>query len=248
MMLLLVFLFTSILSLVIHAAEGFGTVKCHNIVTRDQNSVILSSSTGDSSSDQIDLLFDSECPICQMEVDFLMKRDINNRIRFTDLSSPDYNPAEHGNVKFEDGMRKIRAVLPDKRVVTGVEVFRQTYDAIGLRWIFAATKMPVIGQIAEFLYDIWAENRLRITGRGDMADMLKTRAKLLREKNTLDMMDGECKKCGQDGVDNIVLVGSDITDQNIDYSGTRVLTITSDNFMDLMESEKDLVIEFWAPW
>ena len=108
--------------------------------------------------------------------------------------------------------------------------------------------MPVIGQIAEFLYDIWAENRLRITGRGDMADMLKTRAKLLREKNTLDMMDGECKKCGQDGVDNIVLVGSDITDQNIDYSGTRVLTITSDNFMDLMESEKDLVIEFWAPW
>ena len=114
--------------------------------------------------DKIDLLYDSECPICQMEVDFLKKRDINNRIKFTDLSSPDYKPSEHGNVKFVDGMRKIRAVLPDKRVVTGVEVFRQTYQAIGLGWIFALTNLPVIGEAADMLYDVWAENRLRITG------------------------------------------------------------------------------------
>ena len=85
--------------------------------------------------DQIDLLYDSECPICQMEVDFLKKRDTNNRIRYTDLSDPSYNPKEHANIRFEDGMRKIRAVLPDGKVVTGVEVFRQTYDAIGLGWI-----------------------------------------------------------------------------------------------------------------
>ena len=245
MLLLLVFLCTSIL---IHATEGFGTLKHKNIVIRDQSSVILSSSADNAASAKIDLLYDSECPICQMEVDFLMKRDIHNRIRFTDLSSPDYNPEEHGNVKFEDGMRKIRAVLPDKRVVTGVEVFRQTYDAIGLGWIFAATKMPVIGQITDFLYDIWAENRLRITGRGDMADILKTRANLLRENSSLDMMDGECKKCGNDAAGGIASKSSDISNQNIDYSGTRVLTVTSDNFMELLESEKDLVIEFWAPW
>ena len=35
-----------------------------------------------------------------MEVSFLQKRDINDRIRFTDLSDPSYNPAEHGNVQF----------------------------------------------------------------------------------------------------------------------------------------------------
>ena len=69
--------------------------------------------------DQIDLLYDSECPICQMEVDFLKKRDTNNRIRYTDLSDPSYNPKEHANIRFEDGMRKIRAVLPDGKVVTG---------------------------------------------------------------------------------------------------------------------------------
>jgi predicted DCC family thiol-disulfide oxidoreductase YuxK len=121
---------------------------------------------------QIDLLFDSECPICAMEVEFLRKRDFDNKIKFTDLSSPAYNPADHGNVQFIDGMRKIRAVLPDQTVVVGVEVFRRTYKAIGLGWIFEITNVPVIGKAADALYDLWAENRLRITGRGDMADIL----------------------------------------------------------------------------
>ena len=77
---------------------------------------------------QIDLLYDSECPLCAMEVEFLKKRDYENKIRFTDLSSLDYNPSDHGNVKFSDGMRKIRAILPDtNEVVTGVEVFRHVY-------------------------------------------------------------------------------------------------------------------------
>lgn len=143
-------------------------------------------------SDKIDLLFDSECPICMMEVNFLQKRDINKKIRFTDLSSPDYNPADHGNVTFKQGMRKLRAVLPGGKVVTGVEVFRQTYDAIGLGWVFALTSYPVIGGIADKMYDVWAENRLRLTGRAELAEQLLERSKLLAESEPID----ECDKDG----------------------------------------------------
>jgi len=156
------------------------------------NNKLFSTTNSPTEEGLIDLLYDSECPICQMEVDFLKKRDINHRIRFTDLSSPDYNPADHGNVKFEDGMRKIRAILPDKTVVTGVEVFRQTYKSIGLGWVFAATSLPVIGQAADFLYDVWAENRLRLTGRGEMADVLKQRATELREKEPVECDENGC--------------------------------------------------------
>jgi predicted DCC family thiol-disulfide oxidoreductase YuxK len=138
------------------------------------------------SEDKIDLLFDSECPICMMEVEFLKKRDIENRIRFTDLQSPDYNPADHGNVSFEKGMRKIRAVLPGGSVVTGVEVFRQTYKAIGLGWIFDLTSLPLVGKAADAIYDFWAENRLRITGRGELADVLRDRADKLADMDTPD--------------------------------------------------------------
>ena len=149
---------------------------------------------------EVDLLYDSECPLCMMEVKFLQKRDTENKIRFTDLSSPDYNPAEHGNVQFADGMRKIRAVLPDNTVVVGVEVFRRTYEAIGLGWIFHMTNFPVIGKVADSLYDLWAENRLRITGRGDLADLIRTRAKQID-----DIGEVECNEdaCGIDYDTNI---------------------------------------------
>lgn len=164
-------------------------------VTFSHRLIHLSSSIHGGEDGKIDLLYDSECPICQMEVDFLKKRDIDNRIRYTDLSSPSYRPEDHGNVQFADGMRKIRAVLPDRTVITGVEVFRQTYKAIGLGWLVELTNMPIIGTIADSIYDLWAENRLRITGRGDLADVLKERAEMLR---SLDPADCELDACALD--------------------------------------------------
>lgn len=142
---------------------------------------------------KIDLLYDSECPICALEVEFLKKRDIHNKITFTDLSSPDYNAADHGNVLFADGMRKLRAVMPDKTVITGVEVFRQTYNAIGLGWVFQFTNIPVIGKAADVLYDLWAENRLRITGRADLADKLKKQAEVLQSIDPADCQSDACE-------------------------------------------------------
>ena len=155
------------------------------------NRLAASSGTTAQQQDKIDLLYDSECPICMMEVNFLQKRDVQGRIRFTDLSSPDYDPADHGNVTFRQGMRKLRAVLPGGEVVTGVEVFRKTYDAIGLGWIFALTNNPVIGGFADKVYDVWAENRLRITGRHDLAAQLAERSKNLAETESVDDCDKE---------------------------------------------------------
>lgn len=147
-----------------------------------QSPLKTTSSSSSSSKAAIDLLFDSHCPLCMMEVEFLMKRDIDSKIKFTDLNSPDYDSSEHGNVNFSEGMRKIRAVLPDNSVVSGVEVFRRVYAAIGLGWMFEITNVPIIGRVADAIYDIWAENRLRLTGRGELADQLRRKAAELKEK------------------------------------------------------------------
>ena len=127
-----------------------------------------------------------------MEVEFLRKRDIEGKIRFTDLNDPNYDPREHGNVKFSEGMRKIRAVLPDNTVVSGVEVFRRVYSAIGLGWMFEMTNVPIIGRVADAMYDIWAENRLRITGRGDLADKLREKSAELRSAGEVVCDDQGC--------------------------------------------------------
>jgi predicted DCC family thiol-disulfide oxidoreductase YuxK len=39
-------------------------------------------------------------------------------------------------------------------------------------WIYAATKLPVIGWIVDTLYEIWADWRLALTGRPDLALLL----------------------------------------------------------------------------
>lgn len=67
----------------------------------------------------MNLLYDSDCPLCMREVEFLKKRDVDGNIRFTDLCSDDYDPDQNGGVDFEKGMRVIHAVLPDGRVVKG---------------------------------------------------------------------------------------------------------------------------------
>jgi predicted DCC family thiol-disulfide oxidoreductase YuxK len=141
---------------------------------------------------KIDLLYDGDCPICMMEVEFLQKRDIKQMITFTDLQDPNYNPADHGNVSFESGMRKLRAVLPDGEVVKGIDVFRATYEAIDLGWIFALTKIPIIGDLADNFYDLWAANRLRLTGKGDLADILEKRAEELKAKEPIDDCEDGC--------------------------------------------------------
>lgn len=43
--------------------------------------------------------------------------------------------------------------------------------------------------MADALYDLWAENRLRLTGRGDLADILSERAEKLREAEPLEECD-----------------------------------------------------------
>lgn len=144
---------------------------------------------------KIDLLYDSRCPLCDMEIKFLRKHDTKRSIQFTDISSLDYNPMEHGNVTYEDGMKRLHAILPDHTTVSGVEVVRRVYAEVGLGWFFAITKLPIIGQIADRVYDIWAENRLRMTGRPELADLLRDRAKELQQLKNI--------KCTTDACSNL---------------------------------------------
>ncbi len=47
-------------------------------------------------------------------------------------------------------MERIHAVLPDGTVVTDVEVFRKLYDAVGLGWVYAATKYEPVMKAANW--------------------------------------------------------------------------------------------------
>ena len=129
---------------------------------------------------QIELLYDGGCPLCMREVNFLRRKDAGRDIiSFVDIAALDYDPQQHAGIDFETAMGVIHAVKADGSIIQGVEVFRQVYDALGIGWIYAATKWPVVGPLVDKLYELWADRRLAATGRPSLQEIVRERQKAL---------------------------------------------------------------------
>lgn len=113
---------------------------------------------------EFQVFFDGGCPLCSREINFLQKLDTEKKIIFTDISDPNFVPSEYG-LTFDDFMAQIRGRLPNGSMVTGVEVFRHLYSAVGLKWAVAVSRWPVVRQALDLGYELFANNRLRLTGR-----------------------------------------------------------------------------------
>ncbi|MDA0268983.1 MAG: DUF393 domain-containing protein [Cyanobacteria bacterium] len=125
---------------------------------------------------RIKLLFDGDCPLCVREVNFLQKKDAGRGlVAFVDIAADDYDPAQHGGVSFAAAMGRIHAVMADGTVVKNVEVFRRVYAVLGMGWVYAATRWPLVGPVVDWAYDRWADWRLRMTGRPDLATLIAQR-------------------------------------------------------------------------
>lgn len=131
------------------------------------------------------MLYDGDCPLCLREVNFLQKKDAGRDIvKFTDIADLNYRPEENGDVDFETAMGRIHAVRADGSVVKNVAVFQEVYDALGIGWMYAPTKWPIIGPVVNKLYDLWADKRLAMTGRPNL------KAVIAERQAKLEQMDG----------------------------------------------------------
>ena len=101
------------------------------------------------------VLYDGDCPLCVREIDMLRRRDAARSasrpaaISFVDIAAPTYRAEDNAGLSFETAMGTIHGILPDGRVITGVAVFRELYAAVGLGWLFALTRLPVVSAVAE---------------------------------------------------------------------------------------------------
>ena len=114
---------------------------------------------------EVRILYDGECPLCAREVAMLRRLDRGRgRVGFEDIAAPDFDFARHDRTHAEL-MARIHGVLPDGAVIEGVEVFRRAYAAVGLGWLVAPTRWPILRPLADAAYRWFARNRLRLTGR-----------------------------------------------------------------------------------
>lgn len=85
-------------------------------------------------------------------------------LSIVDIAEPGFDPAAHG-VTFEQLMDTIHGRCADGRMVTGMEVFRRAYSAVGWGWVLAPTGWPVLRGVFDALYRVFARSRLGLTGR-----------------------------------------------------------------------------------
>lgn len=121
-----------------------------------------------------EVFFDGDCPLCIREIAMLKRLDVLGRIRFTDIASPTFDPASLG-VSWETLMKKIHGRLPSGELVEGVEVFRTLYAAVGFERLVRLSRLPGIAQALDASYELFAKNRLRLTGRCEGACELPAR-------------------------------------------------------------------------
>jgi predicted DCC family thiol-disulfide oxidoreductase YuxK len=112
----------------------------------------------------VEVFYDGDCPLCLREVRWLRRLDQRERIRFTNIAANGFDPSSVG-IGWADLMARIHGRLPDGALIEGVEVFRRLYTAIGFRRFVAVSRWPGVAQLLNFSYRLFAENRLRLTGR-----------------------------------------------------------------------------------
>ena len=108
------------------------------------------------------LLYDGTCPVCVLEMHNLKARNAEGLLRFVNISSPGFDAAPYGT-SLEAMHALIHAQRPDGSLVTGVEVFRLAYGAVGLgRWA-APTGWPIFRPVVDMLYAVFARHRYRFS-------------------------------------------------------------------------------------
>ncbi len=112
----------------------------------------------------LELFYDGDCPLCNREIQLLRWMDRKRRISFVDIAGPDFRPEDYGK-SMSELMDVIHARRPDGSWITEVEVFRQLYSAVGLSGLAWISRLPILSQLADWGYQLFARNRLRLTGR-----------------------------------------------------------------------------------
>ena len=113
---------------------------------------------------RLQLLYDGACPICSLEMRRLSSLDGGRRLECLDIAAPGFDPARYGTT-MPALMDRMHAIAPDGRLLAGMDAIRAAYSAVGLGWLLAATRLPVVSRLADRVYLAFARNRYAISRR-----------------------------------------------------------------------------------
>jgi predicted DCC family thiol-disulfide oxidoreductase YuxK len=107
------------------------------------------------------LLFDGDYPLCTREIAWLRLRDAAGSLAFADIAAPAFDPSRYGRTR-EQLMAAMHAVRPDGALLVGADVFREAWSLVGLRWLVAPSRWPLLRRVVDAGYRVFARHRVRL--------------------------------------------------------------------------------------
>ena len=124
---------------------------------------------------KLTIFFDGGCPLCKREVDFLQSKNQKGYLSFIDINSSDFSLDFKYGISYKQAMERIHAFKSDGSVIKDIKVFQEAYSLIGMGWIYAPTKLPILDKFIEFIYGLWAKYRLKLTFRPSIEKLCSER-------------------------------------------------------------------------
>jgi len=121
---------------------------------------------------RLKMLYDGRCHICSREVHWLRRRAQRKQapLAFEDITAADFDPTRYG-LTHEQVHRQMYGVLSNGSLVSGLAAFRRAYHQVGLGWLLAWTRWPILRPLSEVGYAAFARLRphlpRRPTGEAD---------------------------------------------------------------------------------
>ena len=98
-------------------------------------------------------------------MDFLESKNQNGNLSFVDINSSDFSFESKYGITYKEAMERIIAIRNDGSIIKDISIFQESYNLIGLGWVYAPTKLPIIDKLVGFIYKLWAKYRLKLTLR-----------------------------------------------------------------------------------
>lgn len=113
---------------------------------------------------KLKVFYDGACPLCSREIAWLQKRTHPDHVLYEDIERDDFTGPEYG-ISREQALAQIHGVSDKSEILTGMNLFRALYREAGLGWLLIPTGWPLMRPLFDWLYQLFARNRLRLTGR-----------------------------------------------------------------------------------
>ena len=123
----------------------------------------------------VEYLYDGDCSVRRQERKTLEMLDRESKITFVNIAETEYDQNDHRDISYEEAMREPVAIGEDGEITRGVRVYGTLYRAIGLGFVWRLAELPLVSTVVEKVFDYWSDNRLRITGRPPLEQILAER-------------------------------------------------------------------------